>query len=133
MASSVSFGASPPVTVAAFRKSARHASSATVANAVISAPSVLSRASVVFSVLLIGSSSTLPQVPVTGSTRFGALPAAIRRPNALPLMAVPLMKRALVNTEATVVSSLTTTFSGGSVPSTDISASASLEPPRVVR
>ena len=102
-------------------------------NAVINEPSVLSRASVVFSVLLIGSSSTLPHVPVAGSTRFGALPAAMRRPSGLPRMAVPSMNRALVKTEATVVSSLTTTSSGGSVPSTDISARASLAPPLVVR
>ena len=49
-------------------------------------------------------------------------------------MAVPSMNRALVKTEATVVSSLTVTRDGGSVPSTDIRAraSASAPPPVVV-
>ena len=38
------------------------------------------------------------------------------------------MKRAAVKAEATVVSSLTVTFSGKEVPSSDISATASLGP-----
>ena len=40
-------------------------------------------------------------------------------------MASPLMNRAAVNVEATVVSSLIVTFFGNEVPNTDISATAS--------
>ena len=78
----------------------------------MSEPSVSKFAIVVVMELLSGSSSTLPHLPVTGSTRFGAFPAAIRSPSGLPEIASPLMNRAAVNAEATVVSSLMTTFSG---------------------
>ena len=85
----------------------------------MSEPSVFRFASVVVCVLLSGSSSTLPHPPVTGSTRFGAFPAAIRSPSGLPEIDSPSMNRAAVNAEATVVSSLITTFSGGLLPSTN--------------
>ena len=75
--------------------------------------------------LLSGSRSTLPHPPVTGSTRFGTFPAAIRSPSGLPEIASPLMNRAAVNAEATVVSSLTVTVVGDEVPSSAISTMAS--------
>jgi hypothetical protein len=78
--------------------------------------------------LLSGSSSTLPHLPVVGSTRFGALPAAMRSPSGFPEIASPLMNCAAVNTDATVVSSFTVMRCGGVDPSTDISAIALSEP-----
>ena len=98
----------------------------------MSEPSVFKFASVVVWVLLSGSRSTLPHPPVTGSTRFGTFPAAIRSPSGLPEIASPLMKRAAVNAEATVVSSLTVTVFGSVVPSTVISAIAGLLPPALL-
>jgi hypothetical protein len=133
IASNESAGADAAGTAAAFRKSARHVSSEDVANAVIRFPRVFSLASVDVWELLSGSSSTLPQVPVDGSTRFGTLPAAIRRPTSLPLIAVPLMNRALVKTDATVVSSLTTAPDGAFSPRTDSKATAFPGPDLVVR
>ena len=64
IASSVVFGAAPSDGVAALRKRARQSSFATVANAVMSEPSVSRFASVVVCVLLSGSRSTLPHPPV---------------------------------------------------------------------
>ena len=94
----------------------------------MSEPSVSKFAIVVVIELLIGSSSTLPHPPVTGSTRFGTFPAAIRSPSGLPEIDSPLMNRAAVNAEATVVSSLTVTVLGSVVPSSAIRATASLGP-----
>ena len=128
IASSVFLGVAPPGGVAALRKRARQSSLATVAKAVMSEPSVFRFASVVVWVLLSGSRSTLPHLPVAGSTRFGAFPAAIRSPSGFPEIDSPLMNRAAVNAEATVVSSLTVTFFGNVVPSSVISAMASLGP-----
>jgi len=122
------FGAAPSDGVAALRKRARQSSLLPAANAVISEPSVSRLASVVVCVLLSGSRSTLPHPPVTGSTRFGTLPAAIFNPSGLPEIASPLMNLALVNADATVVSSLTVTRAGGSPPSTARNASAGLSP-----
>ena len=77
IASRVFFGVTPPGGVAALKKRARQSSLATVKQAEMSEPSVSRFASVVVLELLSGSSSTLPHPPVTGSTRFGAFPAAI--------------------------------------------------------
>ena len=126
IASSVFFGVAPPIGVAALKRRARQSSSATVREAVMSEPSVFKFARAVVCVLLSGSSNTLPQPPVAGSTRFGVFPAAIFSPSGLPEMASPLMKRAAVNAEATVVSSFTVTVFGNEVPSSDISTRASL-------
>ena len=78
----------------------------------MSEASVFRFASVVFWVMLSGSRSTLPHLPVAGSTRFGTFPAAIRSPSGFPEIDSPLMNRAAVNAEATVVSSLTVTVFG---------------------
>src|SRR5271154_1058192 len=126
IASSVFAGVAPPIGVAALRKRARQSSLATVKKAVMSEPRVFKFARVVVWVLLIGSRTTLPQVPVAGSTRFGTLPAAIRSPSGFPEIDPPLMNWAAVNAEATVVSSLTVTILGSEVPSSAISATASL-------
>jgi hypothetical protein len=92
----------------------------------MSEPSVSNFANVVVIELLSGSRSTLPHPPVAGSTKFGAFPAAIRNPSGLPDSASPLRKRALVNAEATVVSSLMTTLLGGLLPRTVNNAMAGL-------
>jgi len=55
---------------------------------------------------------------VAESTRLGTFLAAIRNPSGLPEIDSPLMKRAAVNAEATVVSSLMTTFGGSALFST---------------
>ena len=55
----------------------------------MSEPSVSKLAIVVVIELLSGSSKTLPQPPVTGSTRFGMFPEAIFSPSGLPEMASP--------------------------------------------
>ena len=64
IASRVFLGVAPPGGVAALRKRARQSSSATVAKAEMSEPSVFKFASVVVWVLLSGSRSTLPHPPV---------------------------------------------------------------------
>src|SRR5215469_3235192 len=128
IASSVLFGRTPPIGVAALRKRLRQSSLPTVAKAAISDPSVFSFAKVVFWVMLIGSSSTGPHAPVAGSTRLGTLPAAIRNPSGLPASVSPLRNRAFVNAEATVVSSLITTLLGGLLPKMASSAIAGLSP-----
>ena len=125
-------GVAPPVGVAALKKRARQSSFATVAKAVMSEPSVFRFASVVVWVLLSGSRSTLPHPPVAGSTRFGTFPAAIRSPSGLPEIDSPLMNRAAVNAEATVVSSFMTTLAGNLPPSTVNSTMAGLSPPALV-
>src|SRR6266436_4551386 len=94
----------------------------------MSEPSVFRFAIVVVWVRLIGSRITLPHLPVVGSTRFGTFPAAIRSPSGFPEIASPLMNRAAVNVEATVVSSLTVTVFGNEVPSNAINAIAGLSP-----
>src|SRR5262245_66389479 len=96
IASKVFLGAAPPGGVAALRNRVRQSSSATVQKALRSEPRVFRFASVVVWVLLSGSRSTLPQPPVVGSTRFGALPAAIRRPRGCPEIASARWKRAAV-------------------------------------
>jgi hypothetical protein len=92
----------------------------------MSEPSVSSVANVVVVELLSGSRSTLPHPPVAGSTKFGAFPAAIRSPSGFPKIASPLMKRAEVNVDATVVSSLITILAGGWLPKTVSNAMAVL-------
>ena len=94
----------------------------------MSAPSVSNFANVVVIELLSGSRSTLPHSPVAGSTKFGAFPAAIRSPSGFPEIPSPLMKRAEVNADATVVSSLITIFAGGVLPNTVSNAMAGLSP-----
>src|SRR6516165_3522552 len=128
IASRVLFGVCPPVGVAALRNRSRQASSATVAKAAMSEPSVFRFASVAVWVLLIGSISTLPHPPVQGSTKLGTFPAAIRSPRGFPEIDSPLMNRAAVNADATVVSSFTVTVLGGLELSTANSAIASLAP-----
>src|SRR5271165_4759933 len=128
MASNVFLGVAPPVGVAALKKRARQSSLATVNDAVISEPSVSRLAIVMVIELLSGSISTLPHLPVAGSTRLGTFPAAILRPSGFPEIAVPLMNCALVNADATVVSSLIVTLAGGLLPSTSNSAIDELSP-----
>src|SRR5262245_32722751 len=99
MASSVFFGAAPPGGVAALRKRLRQSSLDVALKAAISDARVFSLAKVVFWVMLMGSRITLPQPPVAGSTRLGALPAAIRKPSGLPEIDSPLMKRAATNAD----------------------------------
>src|SRR5262249_49428996 len=106
----------------------RQSSLATVAYALMSEPSVSNFANVVVIELLSGSRSTLPHSPVAGSTKFGAFPAAIRNPSGFHEIASPLMKRAEVDVDATVVSSLMTTLAGGVLPSTVSNAMAGLSP-----
>jgi hypothetical protein len=89
IASTAFVGALPPAGVAAAKNRLRQLASPTVNEAVMSDPRVFSVASVAVCVLLSGSSSTLPQPPVAGSTRFGTFPAAIRSPSGLPEMAPP--------------------------------------------
>ena len=50
-----------------------------------------------------------PHPPVERSTKLGTLPAAMRRPSAGPLSVAPTRNCAFVQTDATVVISLTTT------------------------
>src|SRR5271157_2084840 len=132
MASRVFLGVAPPVGVAALKKRARQSSLATVNDAVMSEPSVSKLAIVVVIELLRGSSSTLPHLPVAGSTRLGTFPAAILRPSGFPEIAVPLMNRALVNADATVVSSLMVTLAGGLLPTTANSAMTGLSLPALL-
>src|SRR5208337_3517178 len=132
IASSVFLGVVPPVGVAALKKRARQSSLATVKDAVISEPRVSKLAIVVVMELLSGSSSTLPHPPVERSTRSGTFPAAIFSPSGFPEIPVLLMKRAFVNTDATVVSSLIVTLAGGLLPTTAKSAMAGLSPPALL-
>src|SRR5262249_10450315 len=128
IASRVFRGVGRPGVVAALRKRLRQASSPTVQKALRSEPSVFRFASVVVWVLLSGSRSTLPGPPVTGPTRLGVFPAAIRRPSGFPEIDPPLMNCATVNADATVVSSLTVADFGNFVPRPASSARASLGP-----
>ena len=73
-----------------------------------------------------------PHPPVERSTKFGTLPAAMLRLSAGPLIAAPSRNCALVQTEATVVISLTVTLAGGAPPSTVRKASAGLSPRALV-
>lgn len=76
-----------------------------------------------------GSAMTGPRPPVSRSTRFGTLPAAILRPMAAPLIAAPSRNCAAVHADATVVSSLIVARAGGSAPSVDIMAAAAFVVP----
>src|SRR5262245_51968785 len=69
-----------------------------------------------------------PQPPVRRSTKLGTLPAAILRPSACPLIAVPSMNWLCVHTVATVVISLIATLAGGCVPTDAINVMAALSP-----
>ena len=71
---------------------------------------------------------TDPRPPVSRLTRFGTFPAAIRSPSASPLNAVPFRNCAPVHAEATVVSSLIVTRSGGLVPNVAIKVIAGFGP-----
>src|SRR5262245_8693928 len=73
-----------------------------------------------------GSWRTGPQPPVERSTKLGTLPAAIFSPSACPLIAEPSRNCALVQTDATVVSSLMVTLFGSAEPRTARNASPSL-------
>src|SRR5262249_10722813 len=61
-------------------------------------------------------------------TKFGTLPAAMRRPSGCPLIDVPSRNCACVHTEAMVVISLTVTLAGGVATTTAKSAIAGLSP-----
>jgi hypothetical protein len=63
---------------------------------------------------------------------LGTLPAAMRSASGEPLIAVPSMNCVVVTTEAIVVNSLTTTFTDGSLPSTESRAMAGLLPPALL-
>lgn len=132
IASSVFRGVTPLGGVDALKNWARQSSFATVNEAAMSEPSVLSVASDVVWVLLIGFRITLPQPAVAGSIRFGTFPAAIRSPSGLPEIDYALMKRAAVNAEATEVSSLTVTVAGALAPSTVISTITGSSPPTLL-
>jgi hypothetical protein len=121
----VLFGVGPPI-AAAIRKRLRQSSLRSVMKADSSEPSVLRFAIVVLCVMLIGSKQYFAPCPGRGSTRLGTLPAAIFNPPGLPEIDSPLMNRAPVNAEATVVSSLITTFAGGVWPGTDSRSPAEL-------
>src|SRR5262245_11556896 len=73
-----------------------------------------------------------PQPPLRRSTKLGTLPAAILRPSACPLIAVPSMNWLCVHTVATVVISLIVTLAGSRAPTDAISAMAGLSPPVLV-
>jgi hypothetical protein len=61
-------------------------------------------------------------------TKLVTLPAAMRKPRGFPLNTSPLRNCAQVQTDATVVNSLTVIFLGADVPSTVRSAIESLAP-----
>jgi hypothetical protein len=123
----VSLGVPPPGGVAV-SNSLPHASGKLVTQADSRMPSVLNLASVVVCELLSGSWITGPRPPVSRSTKFGTLPAAIRSPSAWPRSAAPFTNCAAVHAEATVVSSLIVTRCGGSVPNRAIKAIAGFGP-----
>ena len=79
--------------------------------------------------LLSGSWMVPPHPPVSRSTKLGTLPAAMRRPSVRPLIVMPSMNCACVQTDAIVVNSLMTTRAGGLLPTTANSAIAGLLPP----
>src|SRR5215472_3164719 len=79
--------------------------------------------------LLSGSWITSPHPPLERSTKLGILPAAMRRPSAGPLSVAPTRNCAFVQTDATVVISLITTWAGGLLPKTASRAIAGLSPP----
>src|SRR5215471_4545157 len=81
--------------------------------------------------LLSGPRIASPHPPVARLTKLGTLPAAILRPSALPLIASPSTNCVWVQTDATVVISLTTTLGGVALPSTLTSAMAGLSAPVV--
>src|SRR5215469_14131703 len=70
-----------------------------------------------------------PHPPVERLTKFGTLPAAMRRPSPGPLSVAPTRNCAFVQTDATVVISLMTTWAGGLPPRTVNNAIAGLLPP----
>src|SRR5215472_6721731 len=70
-----------------------------------------------------------PHPPVERLTKLGTLSAAIRRPSAGPLSVAPTRNCAFVQTDATVVISLMTTWAGGLPPRTVNNAIAGLLPP----
>ena len=78
--------------------------------------------------LLSGSWIVPPHPPVSGSLEVGALPAAMRNCSGAPLIVMPSMSCACVQTAAMVVNSLMTTRAGGSPPTTASSAIAGLLP-----
>src|SRR5215471_13166784 len=70
-----------------------------------------------------------PHPPDERLTKLGTLPAAIRRPRAGPLIISPTRNCACVQTDATVLISLTTTWAGGLLPMTANNAISGLLPP----
>src|SRR5271169_837812 len=125
-AASVSVGALPSGLVAA-PKRLLHASTFTrVVQPATTSDSVLKFAIVGVWVLFRASWIMPPYPPVARSTKLATLPAAMRRPSAFPLIAVPSRNWAWVQTDATVVISLIVTLAGGVLPSTVISAIAGL-------
>src|SRR6516164_2729558 len=70
-----------------------------------------------------------PHPPFERLTKLGTLSAAMRRPSAGTLSVAPTRNCAFVQTDATVVISLMTTWAGGLLPKTAKSAIAGLSPP----
>src|SRR5262245_54957517 len=125
---STSVGALPPGGVAAWKTREQASGVSRVAQAANRLANVAKLAMVVVWLLFSGSWIGPPHPPVSRSTKFGTLPAAILSPRAWPVMAAPSRNWAPVHTEATVVISLMVMFVGGLLPTILISANASLSP-----
>jgi len=125
----VSVGAPPPGGVAAANRLLHAFAVTPVTQAESRSASVAKFAMVGVWPLLSGLWIASPHPPVERSTKLGALPAAMRRPSAGPLSVAPTRNCAFVQTDATVVISLRTTWAGGLLPKTANSAIAGLSPP----
>ena len=112
-AASVSVGASPFGGFAAWKSISQAMGVTRVAQPASASASVAKFAIVGVWPPLSGSWMGPPHPPVCRSTKFGTLPAAMLRLSAGPLIAAPSRNCALVQTEATVVISLTATLAGG--------------------
>src|SRR6516164_8388030 len=124
----MSVGAAPVGGVAAANSLPQASFAARVAQPASTSASVAKFAIVGVWLLFSGPWIASPQPPVPRSTKLGTLPAAMLRLRAGPLIAVPSRNCAWVQTDATVVISLTTTLLGGALPSTDNRAIAGLSP-----
>src|SRR5215471_21646020 len=125
----VSVGAPPPGGVAAANKLLHALGVTRVTQAESRSASVAKFAMVGVWLPLSGPWIASPHPPVERLTKLGTLPAAMRRPSAGPLSVAPIRNCAFVQTEATVVISLITTWAGGLLPKTANRAIAGLSPP----
>src|SRR5215469_5141425 len=125
----VSVGALPPGGVAAANRPLQAFGVTRVTQAESRSASVAKFAMVGVWLLLSGFWIASPHPPVERLTKLGTLSAAMRRPSAGPLSVAPTKNCALVQTDATVVISLMTTWAGGLLPKTANSAIAELSPP----